>query len=529
MTNTTYYNLKKPEDSDNVLISDLNGNADAIDQALHGLDNGKASKAKPSKAGNLAALDESGNLTDSGRTPGAAGGVATLDETGKVPKTQLPKMDYDPAGTADSAVSAHDQDKEAHAGLLADNVQLKTVKAVLPYSSNWAGITYGDRKFVAVKQSPSSSYTAYSTDGVSWSAVGTSTEYACSVAYGGGRFVLIGMTGGTSYSADGKKWTTGGFLPSGGVWKKIAYGNGIFVAISANSDVAAYSTDGESWTKANMPSSVNWKSVAYGGTSSLNSKFVAIADGANNAACSTDGITWTASTLPSSGSWQDIVYGGGKFVAVKDNSMYGAQSEDGVDWSQDVYLGDANPWKSIAHGNGKFTVVASNGKSAFVRDVGNSGGSSSLTTPLVNCAALAFGNGKFVTVPISGNQVAISTDGHQWTGEPETICRPDGTPIAEAFSLAMGGSQIVSGYGVTPGSPGEVNAITVDLGFRPALIGVKGYAYDAWDFSTDSLRIGIGGGSSSYTSVFGITDNGFTVYAENSNGTAKGYSYLVFR
>lgn len=38
MTNTTYYNLKKPEDSDNVLISDLNGNADAIDQALHGLD-----------------------------------------------------------------------------------------------------------------------------------------------------------------------------------------------------------------------------------------------------------------------------------------------------------------------------------------------------------------------------------------------------------------------------------------------------------------------------------------------------------
>ena len=38
MNTTTYYRLKKPEDSDNVLISDLNGNADAIDQALHGLD-----------------------------------------------------------------------------------------------------------------------------------------------------------------------------------------------------------------------------------------------------------------------------------------------------------------------------------------------------------------------------------------------------------------------------------------------------------------------------------------------------------
>ena len=66
MTNTTYYNLKKPEDNDNVLIGDLNENADAIDQALHGLEEGKAAKAKPAKAGSLAALDESGNLTDSG-------------------------------------------------------------------------------------------------------------------------------------------------------------------------------------------------------------------------------------------------------------------------------------------------------------------------------------------------------------------------------------------------------------------------------------------------------------------------------
>lgn len=48
MTNTTYYNLKKPEDSDNVLISNLNGNADAIDQALHGLDEGlKGLKYEP--------------------------------------------------------------------------------------------------------------------------------------------------------------------------------------------------------------------------------------------------------------------------------------------------------------------------------------------------------------------------------------------------------------------------------------------------------------------------------------------------
>lgn len=44
MTNTTHYNLKKPEDNDNVLIGDLNENADAIDQALHGLEEGKAAR-----------------------------------------------------------------------------------------------------------------------------------------------------------------------------------------------------------------------------------------------------------------------------------------------------------------------------------------------------------------------------------------------------------------------------------------------------------------------------------------------------
>ena len=40
MKETTYYKLKKPQDNDNVLISDLNGNADAVDTALHALDEG---------------------------------------------------------------------------------------------------------------------------------------------------------------------------------------------------------------------------------------------------------------------------------------------------------------------------------------------------------------------------------------------------------------------------------------------------------------------------------------------------------
>ena len=38
MKNTPFYNLKKPDDNDNALISDLNENMDVVDQTLHDMD-----------------------------------------------------------------------------------------------------------------------------------------------------------------------------------------------------------------------------------------------------------------------------------------------------------------------------------------------------------------------------------------------------------------------------------------------------------------------------------------------------------
>lgn len=93
----------------------------------------------------------------------------------------------------------------------------------------------------------------------------------------------------------------------------------------------------------------------------------------------------------------------------------------------------------------------------------------------------------------------------------------------------FGGRSVVKGAGVTPANTGSDNAVHVDLGFRPALIAVRGYAYDVWDFSADKLDISLGGGSSSYSSIFTITDTGFRVVTPSSNGTSKTYSYLAFR
>ena len=90
MTETTNYKLKKPGYEDYVDIVALNENADVIDVELHKLSAGKTDAAKPSAAGNLAALTADGKLQDSGRKPGEKNGVATLDENGHIPGAQIP-------------------------------------------------------------------------------------------------------------------------------------------------------------------------------------------------------------------------------------------------------------------------------------------------------------------------------------------------------------------------------------------------------------------------------------------------------
>lgn len=64
-TYTQYYNLKKPESTDtSEIISDLNLNWDDIDTYLYQ----KADKVSGATAGNLASLDATGNLQDSGKS-----------------------------------------------------------------------------------------------------------------------------------------------------------------------------------------------------------------------------------------------------------------------------------------------------------------------------------------------------------------------------------------------------------------------------------------------------------------------------
>ena len=67
------------------------GTESDFNSALVGISN-KADKSVPAVPGNLAALDSSGNLIDSGLKVGEANGVAPLGSDKKISKTYLPSV-----------------------------------------------------------------------------------------------------------------------------------------------------------------------------------------------------------------------------------------------------------------------------------------------------------------------------------------------------------------------------------------------------------------------------------------------------
>ncbi len=193
-------------------------------------------------------------------------------------------------------------------------------KATIPVDAEWRSVTYGAGKFVAIANN--SNYAAYSTDGITWTqSTLPASDYWHAIAYSGsGKFVVTGgqTSKAVAYSTDGITWTQL-TLPFSLVtqWNSIAYGNGKFVAVGGSGGPSngilsqcMYSTDGINWNISDIPSAV-WMSIAY-----LDDKFWAIAPDTSLCAYSEDGINWNLAKLPHNGKWYDITYGNGKFVAV---------------------------------------------------------------------------------------------------------------------------------------------------------------------------------------------------------------------
>jgi len=184
------------------------------------------------------------------------------------------------------------------------------------YNGYYPSIAYGNGKFVA----SCGNRIAYSTNGVIWTEVTGhpfNGNYVEKITFANDKFFAGGKSGGYDavyYSSDGNTWTwVGSNIYS------IAYGNGKFVAATYYINYEGYynhimnSTDGLNWNNVTNTTFITSgiSDIIYG-----NDKFVAIGSGT---AYSSDGMTWTAITdnaFNKDSGINAIAYGNGKFVAV---------------------------------------------------------------------------------------------------------------------------------------------------------------------------------------------------------------------
>jgi len=158
----------------------------------------------------------------------------------------------------------------------------------------YTSVAYGNGVFVAVNGGGGNKSTVSTNGTTTWTAGGTIPfTTAISIAYGDGRFVILGSDGKVAYSYDlGVTWTqsatcagaTTSILSSSYTWTRIKYGQGLFVAISQGT-VGATSEDGINWAVRTLPTSTNWKGLAFGNPSSIPT-WVAISNSSSTSAAS---------------------------------------------------------------------------------------------------------------------------------------------------------------------------------------------------------------------------------------------------
>ena len=335
----------------------------------------------------------------------------------------------DPTPTADSMNPVTSNGVK---NALDGKMSLTVINAQMPSSAYWYSITYGNGKFVAIAEN--SNQTAYSEDGINWTAstMPSSNKWQ-SITYGNGKFVAVVYSSDqAAYSEDGINWTTS-TISSSAAWQSLTYGNGKFVAVAENSNKSAYSEDGINWTSSTMPTSTKWQSITYG-----NGKFVAVACNPNQAAYSEDGINWTASTmpqLPNPAEWRSVTYGNGKFVAVALDSDQAAYSEDGINWTASTMPSYAK-WIPLTYGNGKFVaIIWGSTQAAYSEDGINWTTSTMPSSDQWN--SVTYGNGKFVAVVYSSDQAAYSEDGINWKTDLEYIAQ-NNSNITESVRSVIG-------------------------------------------------------------------------------------------
>jgi hypothetical protein len=243
-------------------------------------------------------------------------------------------------------------------------------------------IVWGKDKFVAVGGTSEyvgstlvrrTSTIAYSSDGVTWTAVKNipfdrvivSNIYwynDCFIAWGRD-YSSQNHNRVSAYSCDGITWTSANnYLP----FYNIAYGNNMFVAVGDFVEGTTYSSDGITWVSENefqengggCGSGVGGESnVVWGNGMFIKVMYRMACDGANevSSAHSSDGINWTWMEIGET--FYNVVWGNDKFVATSDHPSRITYSSNGITWTEvNNKILDKYQVGSITWGNNRFIV-----------------------------------------------------------------------------------------------------------------------------------------------------------------------------
>ncbi len=223
------------------------------------------------------------------------------------------------------------------------------------------------------------------------------------VAYGSGRYALVGSSGATWHSTDAEDWQLVPPQTSADL-RGVVHAAGRFVAVGESGAVLT-SEDGLLWTNRFSAVASHLNAIAH-------SDQLLVAVGVGGViSTSPTGLDWTARLSPTLEELTAVTYGNGIFVAVGRNGVI-LSSADGVEWEQRD-SGTTQPFWSIAYGNGRFVAV---GHEATVRisDDGVQWQDLPSTGLGTSAFSIAYGRDDFILIG-PGWEVRTSPDGQNWT------------------------------------------------------------------------------------------------------------------
>lgn len=276
---------------------------------------------------------------------------------------------------------------------------------------NWAfHVLFANERFLVLFGTERGARVVTSEDGITWQETATSSLTGTeAIAYGNGRYILVGWNGLVMWSEDGRAWQRGASGVTVDLWD-VTWGNGQFVAVGESGTLIT-SPDGTSWTRVPLPVTDPIRSVTFGQGQFL-------ATGVSNPT--------TTAHEPAEGGKSGLV----RVEVVDESRGFVLTSPDGATWAlqEKVPLGavqvlDFHDGEYHAAGSFNWVATSADGKTWGTAPYGYQGFSFG-SAP----TGLAVGNGSLVVSTYEGILVSRSDMPAQPAPERIEVPSPPGVP-----------------------------------------------------------------------------------------------------